>query len=205
MPKVYGYARVSTRGQDYDTQVEMIRDYCKMKGFELIAIFADKASGKDVERAEYQRMMDTLKENPQEIDTIVVSKLDRIGRSLRDLLRFVDWVKENKINFVSIGNSIDTTTSEGRLILYIFGGLSEYEREIILDRTETGRKRFLEDGGHLGKKPMNLPLAEINRLLKEGVPKAKVAKMFRICRQTLYDRLKQQDEQNKKETVVEKS
>lgn len=204
MPKVYGYARVSTRGQDYDTQVEMIRDYCKMKGFELIAIFADKASGKDVERAEYQRMMDTLKENPQEIDTIVVSKLDRIGRSLRDLLRFVDWVKENKINFVSIGNSIDTTTSEGRLILYIFGGLSEYEREIILDRTETGRKRFLEDGGHLGKKPMNLPLAEINRLLKEGVPKAKVAKMFRICRQTLYDRLKQQDEQNEKATVVEK-
>ena len=189
MTNVYGYVRVSTRSQNYDTQVEHITNYCKMKEFTLINIFADKASGKNVERNEYQKMISVLESNPQQVSAIVVTKIDRLGRSLRDLLKFVDWCKEHKIEFVALQNSIDTTVKEGRLFLYIMGALAEYERELIAERTEEGMTRYLANGGKVGKKKIKLPLDEIKRLVDEGVPKTEVGRRLRISKGTVYRRL----------------
>jgi DNA invertase Pin-like site-specific DNA recombinase len=190
MENVYGYVRVSTRSQNYDNQVELIQNFCKMKGYNLIKVFADKASGKDTDRVEYQAMMETLKSNPQNTKALIVTKIDRVGRSIRDLLKFVDWCSEHKIGFVAVQNNIDTTIKEGRLFLYIMGALSEYERELILERTETGRQRYVADGGKLGKPQMKLPVDEIKRLVYEGVPKTEVARRFRVSVPTIYARLK---------------
>jgi DNA invertase Pin-like site-specific DNA recombinase len=189
MANVYGYVRVSTRSQNYDSQVDMITQFCKMKGYELLKIFADKASGKDTDRVAYQEMLEAIETNPQQATVIIITKIDRIGRNLRDLLKFVDLLETKKIDFVAIQNNIDTTIKEGRLFLYIMGALSEYEREIILERTETGRKRYIANGGKLGKPKIKLPLDEIKRLVGEGVPKTEVARRMRVSVPTIYARL----------------
>lgn len=193
MTNVYGYVRVSTRSQEYDIQVEMIKNFCKLKDYTLLKIFEDKASGATMERPGFQEMMNTMERNPQNIEVIIVTKLDRIGRSIRDLLKFVDWCAKEKIGFVAIGNSIDTTTKEGRLVFYLMSALTEYERELIAERTDAGRKRFVENGGKLGKPAKKLNMVEIKRLVSDGVPKAKIARMYNISRQTLYERLNRSD------------
>lgn len=191
MENVYGYVRVSTRSQNYDGQVDQIINFCKLKEYNLVKVFADKASGKDTSRPEYQALIETLEKNPQNVSVIVVTKIDRIGRSIRDLLTFVDWCNEKNLGFVAIQNNIDTTIKEGRLFLYIMGALSEYERELILERTEEGRKRYLAEGGKLGKPKIKLPVDEIKRLLTDGVPKTEVARRFRVSVPTIYARIKE--------------
>jgi DNA invertase Pin-like site-specific DNA recombinase len=189
MLNVYGYVRVSTRSQNYDTQIDTIKNFCKLKEYNLINVFEDKASGKDTNRSGFISMQDVLKINPQNVSVIIVTKIDRIGRSIRDLLKFIDWCEEKKVDFVAIGNNIDTTTKEGRLFLYIMGALSEYERELILERTETGRKQYLADGGKLGRKKLKIPTDEIKRLKADGVPITTIAARFNVCRDTIYKRL----------------
>ena len=167
----------------------MITQFCKMKEYNLAKIFADKASGKDTDREAYQEMIEVLEKNPQGVSVIIITKIDRIGRNLRDLLKFVDLLGSKDIGFVAIQNNIDTTIKEGRLFLYIMGALSEYEREIILERTDTGRKRYIANGGKLGKPKIKLPVDEIKRLVGEGVPKTEVARRLRVSVPTIYDRL----------------
>ena len=186
---VYGYARVSTRGQNYEIQEEQITGYCKFKGYTIVNIFADKKSGATMDRPMFQEMMAALEKNPQDIKAIVVTKLDRVGRSIRDLLKFVDWCNSKSINFIAISNNIDTTIKEGRLFLYIMGALSEYERELIMERTDAGRKRFSANGGVFGRKRKIVPMETAKRLIAEGVPKAEVARRLKIDRSTLYKRL----------------
>jgi len=189
---VIGYARVSTRGQSYEIQEDQIKGYCKLKDYEIVRLFADKGSGKDIERVEFKSMMSILDgNNPLNIGAIVVTKLDRVGRSIRDLLNFVDWCEQNKIGFVAISNNIDTTTKEGRLFFYIIGALSEYERELIMERTEAGRKRFVESGGRLGRKEKQLSITEIKRQVAEGIPISIIAKRMKVNRNTIYNRLKE--------------
>ena len=190
MTNVYGYVRVSTRSQEYDIQIQMIKDFCKLKEYTLVKVFEDKASGATTERSGYQDMLRIMERNPQNVEAIIVTKLDRVGRSIRDLLKFVDWCDKEGIGFVAIGSNIDTTTKEGRLIFYLMSALTEYERELIAERTEAGRKRFIENGGKLGKPAKKLNMIEIRRLINEGVAKAKVARMMGISRQTLYERLR---------------
>jgi DNA invertase Pin-like site-specific DNA recombinase len=190
MPNIYGYVRVSTRSQEYDIQVDAIKNFCKLKDYTLLKIFEDKASGKDTDRPGFQEMIKSMEHNPQNAEVIIVTKLDRVGRSIRDLIKFIDWCLEKKTGFVAIGSNIDTTTSQGRLFFYIMSALSEYERELIAERTETGRKRFVERGGRLGKPLKKLNIQEIKRLVNEGVPKAQVARRFDVSRQTIYQRLK---------------
>jgi DNA invertase Pin-like site-specific DNA recombinase len=161
-----------------------------MKEYTLAKIYADKASGKDTDREEYQSMMDTLKKNPQSISAVIVTKIDRVGRNIRDLLEFVDKLNAKEIGFIAIQNSIDTTIKEGRLFFYIMGALSEYERELILERTETGRKKYLAEGGKLGKPKLKISIDEIRRQLDMGVPKAEIARRLRVSIPTIYSRLR---------------
>ena len=189
--KAYGYARVSTAGQSYEAQVEMITDYCKLRGFDLLRVFADKRSGKNTDRVEFGEMMQALETNPFDVGVIVFTKLDRVGRSLRDLIGFVDWCNNHKIGVAAIGNNIDTTTKEGRLTFYIFGSIAEYERELIQERTEIGKQRYRDSGGIFGRKKKVIPMETARRLIAEGVPKAEVARRLKIDRATLYKRLKE--------------
>lgn len=189
--KAYAYARVSTRDQNLEPQLDQIKKYAEFRNIELVGVFQDKASGKDTNRDDFQRMMKTLEVNPQGVEAVVITKLDRIGRSLLNLIEITNWLQDNHIGLISITNSIDTTTKEGRLFFYIMGALGEYERELIMERTKVGRDLYLQKGGKLGQPPKNIPMDEINKLLLQGVPKSKIAKKYNIHRTTLYKKLAQ--------------
>ncbi|MDD3019814.1 MAG: recombinase family protein [Alphaproteobacteria bacterium] len=190
MPNVYGYVRVSTRSQSYDGQVDMITTFCKLKEYTLVNVFADKASGKSTERTEYQKMLAALETNPQDIAVVIVTKIDRVGRNLRDLLQFIDMLSKKKVEFVAIQNNIDTTIKEGRLFLYLMGALSEYERELIIERTEEGRRRYIASGGKLGKPELDINVKDIEKWMADGIPITRIAKRLRVSIPTVYDRLK---------------
>lgn len=186
---VYGYVRVSTRSQSYDEQMDQIKKFCVFKDYNLINIFEDKMSGKNTERKGYQDMLIALENNPQRVSVIIATKLDRIGRSLLDLINFSVWCKERKIDLIFTQSNINTTTSEGRLFFHNMGAFAEYERERIAERTSEGRSRYVRDGGKLGRKEKKINMDEAKRLIAEGVPKAEVARRMKVNRSTLYNRL----------------
>ena len=188
--KAYGYARVSTLGQDLDLQLKQIKDYAAFRSINLVGIFQDKASGKDQNRVDFQRMIKTLESNPQGVNAIIITKLDRMGRSLLDLINTTKWLESQQIGLISITNSIDTTTKEGRLFFYVMGALGEYERELIIERTQAGRDEAIKNGIKMGQPTKNIPISEITRLKAEGVSISAIARKFNVHRTTIYDRLK---------------
>ena len=189
MVNAYGYVRVSTKEQSYDSQMDAIKMYCKLKEYELVKIFDDKYSGKNTDRPGFQNMMTTLDKNPQNIEIVVVTKFDRIGRNIRDLLKFTDWCESHSIGVAAIGNNVDTKTKEGRLAFYVFGIIAEYEREMIVERTTLGKERYVAGGGKFGHPKRKLPKDEIKRLFDEGVPVTEIARRFACSTPTIYDRL----------------
>lgn len=192
MTRVFGYARVSTASQKLEPQIEQIQKYCKFKEYELVNIYDDKLSGKTINREGFQKMLELLKTNQLGIDAIVVYKLDRVGRSLIDLINIAKWLSDNNIGFVSIAENIDTTNREGRLFFHIMGSLAEYERELILERTSVGRDYAMKKGTKFGRKPKELDLKEIKRQIAIGIPKSKIIKQFGVSRATLYNKLKEE-------------
>jgi DNA invertase Pin-like site-specific DNA recombinase len=140
----YGYARVSSHGQDYKAQAEAL----KAAGCEKI--YSEKQSAKNTERPEFQRLMRALRPG----DTVVVVRLDRLARSSRDLANVMHDLTEMEVGFVSIRESwCDTTTKVGRLLMTIMGGIAEFERELIRERCEEGIARAKAMGRVFGRKP----------------------------------------------------
>jgi DNA invertase Pin-like site-specific DNA recombinase len=141
-----GYARVSSVGQDHEGQVEAL----KATGCERIV--AEKASGKSRNgRPQFERMMQRL----QHGDVVVVTKLDRLARSSRDLQNILGELAEKGCGFTSLGEAwCDTTTDVGKLMLAIMGGISEFERSLIRRRCDEGIRRAQARGTLFGRKPI---------------------------------------------------
>jgi DNA invertase Pin-like site-specific DNA recombinase len=140
----YGYARVSTPEQSLDAQV------AELKAAGATQIFREKLSGRSRgNRPELTRALDTLRKG----DILLVSRLDRLARSSRDLLNIVHQAHEAGASFRSLKDSwADTTNAHGRLILTVLSGLAEFERELIAQRTGEGRERALAEGVRFGRK-----------------------------------------------------
>src|SRR6266849_6263003 len=137
----YGYAGVSTDGQSVDAQVrQLTRAGCKK-------VFREVASGAKTERAQLRRLLDQLEAG----DVLTVTRLDRLARSTRDLLNTLATITAKKAGFRSLGDTwADTTTSHGRLMLTVLGGLAEFERDLIRARTGEGRARAVARGQKMG-------------------------------------------------------
>jgi DNA invertase Pin-like site-specific DNA recombinase/predicted nucleotidyltransferase len=140
----YGYARVSTEGQTLDTQVEALR------AAGCIKIFREKVTGAIADRAQLRRAIGKLAAG----DVLMVTRLDRLARSTRDLLNILDTITGKGAGFRSLGDTwADTTTPHGRLMITVLGGLAEFERELIRARTGEGRERAKARGVQLGRRP----------------------------------------------------
>jgi len=140
---IYGYARVSTDGQTLDAQ----REALTAAGAETI--FAETASGARSDRAQLVRLMQVVAAG----DAVLVTRLDRLARSTRDLLNILGTLAERGVVFRSLSDTwADTTTPHGRLMLTVLGGLAEFERELIRSRTSEGRRRARERGQAFGPK-----------------------------------------------------
>ena len=140
----YGYARVSTDGQSVDAQVrQLTKAGCKK-------VFREVASGAKTDRAQLRRLLDQLDAG----DVLTVTRLDRLARSTRDLLNTLAAITAKKAGFKSLGDTwADTTTSHGRLMLTVLGGLAEFERDLIRARTGEGRARAVARGQKMGRPP----------------------------------------------------
>lgn len=128
MAKKYAYVRVSTKGQNTARQDVL------MKELGVDRVFVDKCSGKDTNRPALKELMDLLEEG----DTVIVESYSRMSRSTTDLLRIVGELHKRGVNFISKKENLDTTTPAGKLMLTIFAGLNQFEREVMLDRQREG-------------------------------------------------------------------
>jgi len=140
-----GYARVSTHDQNLDLQ----KDALEKAGCEKIHV--EKASGKSSNRPELRKVMNYLREG----DTLVVWRLDRLGRSMKHLVELVTQMDEKEIGFRSLTEAMDTSTSGGKLIFHIFGALAEFERNLIQERTQAGLAAA-KARGRIGGRPFAL-------------------------------------------------
>jgi DNA invertase Pin-like site-specific DNA recombinase len=176
----YGYARVSSKTQDYSAQVDAL----KAAGCERI--FSEKRSGKSAtDRPEFNKLMRTLMPG----DTILVSKLDRLARSSRDLHNILHEVQEQDCGFVSLGDTwCDTTTEVGRLMLTIMGGIAEFERGLIRQRCEAGIERARANGKQFGR-PTTLDAGQRRRVAERyaaGETMAEVAREYECGEATIW-------------------
>lgn len=182
-----GYARVSTSDQNLDLQLDALRAV----GCERI--FDDVASGAKSERPGLRQALDYLRKG----DTLVVWKLDRLGRSLPDLLATTNLLETQGKGFRSLQESLDTTSSAGRLIFHIFASLADFERNLIRERTNAGLAAARARGRH-GGRPRSLNSRGVQmakQLLKDPFAKfGEVAETLDVSRSTLYRALKAADE-----------
>jgi DNA invertase Pin-like site-specific DNA recombinase len=140
----FGYARVSTEGQTLDAQLAQL----KMAG--CAKIFREKISGAKAIRPQLGKMIASL----ERADVVVVTRLDRLARSTRDLLNVLAAIGDKGAAFRSLSDAwADTTSAHGRLMLTVLGGLAEFERELIRSRTGEGRQRAMAHGVRMGRRP----------------------------------------------------
>lgn len=178
----YGYARVSTDDQKADLQTAAL----KKAGCEYV--FTETAGGSSAKRPELKRCLASLRAG----DVLVVWKLDRLGRSLSHLVGVLAELQGRGVAFQSLTEAIDTESAAGRLMGHILGALAEFERSLIVERTQAGLKAAKQRGQKLGRKPS---LSEEQRqhardLLAKGESPAAVARLLNVCRATLYNSLR---------------
>ena len=174
---IFGYARVSTTGQNLDAQLDAL----KAAGAERI--FQEKITGATRARAELDAMLLQTRKG----DVVVVTKLDRLARSLSDLIEIVTALKDRGVGFRSLGESIDTTTPTGRLIFHVFGSLAEFERERIVERTREGLAAA-RNRGRIGGRPGALSKdqrEEVRQMRELGRPVLEIAGLFEVSVSTV--------------------
>lgn len=180
---IIGYARVSTQDQNPQLQLDAL------SGASCEQIFHETATGTLRERPELTACLRTLRKG----DALVVWKLDRLARSLKDLVEIVHDLNKRGIGFRSLTESIDTTSSGGRLVFHIFGALAEFEHSLIRERTIAGLAAARARGRKGGRKPA-LSAADVRKaaamLADPDITKAEIAKHFGVSRVTLNAALK---------------
>jgi DNA invertase Pin-like site-specific DNA recombinase len=168
-----GYARVSTNEQDNAAQV------AALKAAKCERTYREKASGGRWDRPELHRLLDQLRKG----DVLVVWKLDRLSRSLRDVMMIMDRLAEARAGFRSLTEAIDTTTPAGRMMMQMVGAFAEYERAMLKERTQAGLETARREGRVGGRRP-KLTLqqrAEITRMVSKGdKTAADAARLFRV-------------------------
>jgi DNA invertase Pin-like site-specific DNA recombinase len=169
----FGYARVSTQGQDYERQIEALQaENCT-------TIFREKISGTRTHRPQLVKLMQKLEAG----DTIVVTKIDRLGRSTRELLELIEFINSKGAFFKSIGDPMfDTTSPTGRLLSTLLAAIAEFERSLISERTSAGRARAKAKGVRFGRPPKMTPHQRIEALkrLGDGDTLEDIARTFNV-------------------------
>lgn len=179
-----GYIRVSTTEQNTARQEKIMTD------LDVEKIFIDKLSGKNTQRPELKRMLEFVRAG----DTVVVESYSRLARSTKDLLNLIDALSEKGVNFISQKENIDTSTPQGRLMLTIFAGLAQFERECTLERQREGIAIAKSEGKYKGRKPIQVDeekFKEVYDRWKAGKIKAVEAmKELELSKATFYRKVK---------------
>ena len=182
-----GYARVSTDDQNLDLQLDALHK----AGIGDDRLYSDTASGKDAERKELAACLKALREG----DTLVVWRLDRLGRSLPDLVRIVGELEQKGVSFESLTEKIETGSAAGKLVFHVFAALAEFERNLIRERTRAGLVAARARGRAGGRKPKltEAQIKEINEMVDaQKLPIGRIAELYGVSRTTIYGTIQQE-------------
>ena len=184
------YARVSTDKQKVDMQLNELREFVARSGWTIYQEYIDHSfSGATTNRPAFLALMEAARK--RKFDTLVVWKLDRLSRSLKDLINTLDELGSCGIDFVSYDNKLDTSTSTGKLVFQIVGAVAEFEKAIIRERVITGLASAKSKGKRLGRPP--IPQAVYDKAIKlrsEGISFRKIGKALGIDEGTIRKRIK---------------
>ena len=148
--KIGIYARVSKEEQNIETQILGLRDFCKRNNYEIVEEYLDNGiSGATDNRPSFNKLLEDMRMG--KVNCVLVYKLDRIGRSLQHLLNLFEEFKNRGIEFISLTQNINTSTPEGKMFLRMLMVLSEFERELIVSRINSGLERARAEGKRLGR------------------------------------------------------
>lgn len=191
--KCYVYMRVSTSDQSTSAQRSEIEEFAWRNKLEIKRIFEDVGSGKNTDRENFKKMMEMFKENTDDVSFLLAWRLDRIGRSQRDLITILDTLRDKNIHIRTADDTVNTSTKEGYFLYSIMSIIAQYERDLINDRVKAGMKRFKDSGGTFGRPKADVDMAQVRFDVKQGIPKVKIAKKYGISKSTLYNLLASED------------
>lgn len=180
--KAVGYVRVSTdeqarEGQSLEVQSSRVAAYCEAKGWELLRTYTDEGeSGKSLARPGIQSLIADLKNNG--VDVVVIVKLDRLTRSIRDLGSLIDDLFKG-VALASVEESLDSSTANGRMVMNLLGSVAQWEREVIGERTKAVLDHKTEKGEHVGRIPYGFAIGESGKLIEKPEEIQNIRKMKR--------------------------
>lgn len=181
MADILGYARVSTGQQDLSGQCERLKEAGAIK------IFTDVISGKISDRPGLEELIAYARKD----DLLCVVRLDRLGRSLKELLEIVARLKDSQIGLMSLEEKIDTSSAAGELVFHVFGSIAHFERRLIADRTRDGIRAARLRGKYPGRPVLDKDkLDAALKLVESGLSPTNAAKQVKLGRSTLYRELK---------------
>ena len=180
MVGILGYARVSTNQQDLESQRHRLKEVGAIK------IFEDVISGKIFKRPGLEELVHYARPN----DLLCVVRLDRLGRSLKELLETVEYLKSKKIGLMSLEEKIDTSSAAGELVFHVFGAIAHFERRLISERTKDGIQAARLKGKKPGRPPLDHDkLESAIKLVESGLSPTNAAMQLNMGRSTLYREL----------------
>jgi len=184
-PRVALYARVSTKnGQDPETQLLALRKYAQARELEIVETYVDVGqSGAKASRPELDRLM--MDARRRKFNIVLVTRLDRLARSLKQLITTLDELRELGISFVSLQEAFDTSTSTGILLFQVVGAIAEFERSLIRERIALGLERARAQGKRIGRPAARLDYDELQALREKGLSYRAIAKRCGVSHPTV--------------------
>ena len=180
MKKAALYARVSTRDQHVESQLYDLRKLATQRGFEVREYCDRGISGSKAKRPGLDALMRDARRG--EFSVVLVAAFDRIARSTKNFLDVIDELSELGIEFISAREAIDTSGPMGRMFVTILGSIAELERSLIVERVKAGMRRFVADGGRLGRTPLDIDRRAVVRDRLAGTSLTQVARKYGISR-----------------------
>ena len=179
------YARVSTDKQKVDMQVEELKAYIRKRGFQAGQLYIDHGfSGGSLQRPSFCRMLSDA--HKRAFDVLIVWKLDRLSRSLKDLITTLETLGSLGIDFISYDNSLDTSTPTGKLVFHVVGSVAEFERDIIRERVRAGLANARRNGKRLGRPSILAKVSGKIHILKEkGLSNRAIARQIGVGEATV--------------------
>ena len=186
------YARVSSREsqdrQDPENQLIILRRRAEWDEVEIFNEYVDHASGADSNRPALEQMLRDMRAN--RFKRVDIVRLDRITRSLRNLLSMMEMFQERKVGLICTEQDIRTDSSSGKLMVHFLGAIAEFERDLISERTKEGLARAAAEGRFPGRAPIDIDMGEAQRLRDEGYSYSQLAKHFGVSKATISRRFK---------------
>lgn len=180
------YLRVSTDSQSTDLQRSEIEDYVKSRGWSYVVVYEDKLSGTTTKRPGLQKMLSDARN--KKFDVLICWKLDRLFRSLKDLINTLNELSDLKIDFISIKDNIDLTTASGRLLAHLLGAIGQFEADLIKMRVMAGLQEARRKGIRLGR-PTTLPYDDVHLLRSQGLSLNQIATKLKVSKSAVHKTL----------------